>query len=101
MVYIGRAVGPLVGARQRAFAIMFVEAEGRDGTDFDLFGELCKLRRIDSPIVERGLKRRHDASGIGAFCQVFRDDDKAAVAGAVPEGGKFHIMSSSLKAASS
>ena len=93
MVDIGGAIGPLIGARQWTFAIMLVEAECGHGTDLHLLGQLLQLGRVDRPVVERGLQCGNDARSIGAFGEVFRDDDEAAIAGAVLEGGEFHFVS--------
>ena len=90
MVDIGRTIRPLIGARQRAFAVMLVEAEGGDRAELHLPRQRFQLRAVDVPLVERGLQRRRDAGGIGGARQVAADDDEAAIARAVAEGGEFH-----------
>ena len=71
MVDIGRAIRPLIRAGKRAFAVMFMKAEGRHRADFDLFGELFEARCDMLPVIQRGLKGRGDARRVGRACQVF------------------------------
>ena len=79
MVHIGRAVEPLIGARQGRGAIMLVEAEGRHRAVLQALGEIGQARREALPVVERRLQRRHDREGVGGAGQVAGDDDESAI----------------------
>ena len=89
VVHIGRAVRPLIGARQGRGAIVLVEAEGRAPSRARARGEIGEARAVALPVVEGRLQRRRDDKGVGRPRQVFGDDDEPAVA-ALLEGGEFH-----------
>ena len=89
VVHIGRAVGPLIGARQRRGAVVLVEAERGHRADLELARQIGEARAVALPVVEGRLQRRRDDEGVGRPRQVPGDDDEPAVA-AVPEAGEFH-----------
>ena len=70
MVHIGRAICPLIGARQRRCRIMFVKTLARDGGMLQIGRQRLKPRRIIIPIVECRLQRRRDMPGVGIPCQI-------------------------------
>ena len=80
MVYIGAAVRPLIGARQRRGGVAFVESFLRDRIVIEVFGKRGKPRRGIGPIVERRLHRRHDCRGVGIPGEIIGDDDEPSVA---------------------
>ena len=60
VVHIGRAVRPLIGARQRRVGLALVEALLRDGAVGEIGGEQLELRRDPLPVVERRLQGRRE-----------------------------------------
>ena len=89
MVHIGRAVGPLVSARQGRRRLALVEALARDGLMLEIRREVAQQRLVPLPIVERGLQRWDDMRGVGIICEIGRNDDQPPVAAAL-EAGEFH-----------
>ena len=87
-----RAVGPLVGARQRRHAARRLEREGvpRLAVVRASRRQVLELRREEVPVVEHLLQARRDAAGIVGGREVARDDDELAVARAVLVGGELH-----------
>jgi hypothetical protein len=91
VVDVGRAISPLVGARQRRHALAGIERErvarlalvqrGRTGPA--AAGE-------KAPVVQHLLQLAGNAGRIMRRAQVARDDDQLAVARAVFVGGEFH-----------
>ena len=85
VVHIGRAVRPLIGARQRRQRLALVEAVAGDDAMLEIHGEQLELGREPVPIVERGLKRRGDMGRVGAPGEVVRDHHQPPVAAAFKE----------------
>jgi hypothetical protein len=90
VVHIGRAVGPLVGARQGRERVAFVEALDRLAAGLDAAGDEIEMRCDPRPVVEGALQRRRDVAHVRTPGDVLRDDDQPAVAGAVAERGELH-----------
>jgi hypothetical protein len=90
MVDIGRPVRPLIGARQRAHRVMLMEAEGRYTAQLHLLSQHGELRRIDLPLVERGLQRRRNPRSVRRPRQIFGNNNKTAITCAVFQCGEFH-----------
>ena len=87
----GRAVGPLVGARQRRHAQLGVEGEGMARLALvQRLVQVFELRRQEVPVVQQLLHARGDAGGEVGAVQVARDDGQLAVARTVLVGGEFH-----------
>ena len=79
VIHVGRAVEPLIGARQRRGAIMLVEAEGRHGAMLEAFREILERRSEDGPVVEHGLQVGRDMPCIGRPREIARDDHEASI----------------------
>jgi hypothetical protein len=94
VIDVGRAVGPLVGARQRRRTVMLMKTEGWHRAVLELLGEIGELRPDAHPVIQRRLQRGRDDKGVRGVRQVRRDDDQAAVA-AMLERGEFHGVSAS------
>ena len=87
----GRAVGPLVGARQRRHALRRLEGEGVARLAVvERCVQVLELRRQEVPVVQHLLQPGGDAGGIVRRVEVARDDDQLAVARSVLVGGEFH-----------
>jgi hypothetical protein len=91
VVDVGRAVGPLVGARQRRGAGGLVEGLGVDRAAVERLVHLAQLRLAGLPVVERGLQAAGDRRHRTAAGEIAADDDQGAVAAALLEGGEFHL----------
>ena len=89
MVHVGRAVRPLVGARQGRGAVVLVEADARHGRRSPALGDVGEARasRPSRPARPAGSARR-DRPGRSA--QIARDDDEPAVAAAVLQACELH-----------
>ncbi len=94
VVDIGRAIGPLIGARQRRMRLALVEALAGHALVLDIGIEILQLGRAIGPVVERGLQRGGDVVGRAIAGEVLRDDDQFPVAGSVVHRGEFHLNSS-------
>ncbi len=55
VVHIGRAVGPLIGARQRAGGVVLVETFARHGAMLEALGQTAQQGLGGGPVVERRL----------------------------------------------
>ena len=96
----GRAVGPLVGARQRRHAARRLEGERVARLAVVERGrQVLELRRQEVPVVEDLLQARRDRAGIVGGREVARDDDELAVARAVLVGGELHRACSGARGA--
>ncbi len=89
VVHIGRAVRPLIGARQRRQRLALVEAVAGDDSVLEVGGEQLELRRDPFPIVERRLQRRRDMGRVGAPGEVVAHHHQPPVA-AAGKGSKLH-----------
>ncbi|GAC1627551.1 MAG: hypothetical protein NVS9B10_16610 [Nevskia sp.] len=90
MVDVGRAVGPLVGARQWRQTVLGAEIQrAGDAAAVQRRAELFEIRRDGVPVVERVLQRLDVRHRCGA-CEIAADDDESAIARAVAQGRKFH-----------
>ena len=83
MIHIGRAIRPLIGARQRRSAISLAKAKGCDGVRLHLLGKRLKFRRRLSPVVERRLQCRRNVVGERGAGEIARDDGEPAVTAAL------------------
>ena len=92
VIDVGRAVRPLIGARQRRMRVALVKAPGRHGTVLQRLGQRRQMRRDAGPVVERRLHRAGEERGVGTARQVARDDDQFPVAAAVLQCGEFHAV---------
>jgi hypothetical protein len=72
VVHVGRAVGPLEGARQRRHAVRRVERNVWRAAVVQRVVQVAQLRRVERPVVEHALQRRGDRVGDRA---VFRSRD--------------------------
>ena len=90
VVEVGRAIGPLPGARQRAVAGGLVKRLAFDGAAVQRFVHLAQLRLHRGPVVHRGQQGAGNGGHGAAAAQVAADDDQGAVAAALLQGGKFH-----------
>jgi hypothetical protein len=91
MVDERRAVGPLVGARQRRHAARRLECERMARAPVvQRLRQLLELRRMKVPVVEHLLQTRRGRAGIVGMPEVARDDDELTVARTVAVGGEFH-----------
>jgi hypothetical protein len=91
MVDVGRAVGPLVGARQRAVALPRIEGYGmarRAVVERRIHG--LQAGSHGTPVVERGLQRPGDACHGLATRQVAADHHQAAIAATRLERRQLH-----------
>ncbi len=89
VIHIGRAVRPLIGARQRRGGVMFVEARTRDRFMVQVGRQIGERGCVCLPIVERGLERGGDMTRIRVPGQVVRHDDQLAVT-TLFQTGEFH-----------
>src|SRR5690606_19596666 len=93
----GRAVGPLVGTRQRRHAAVRVELEGMARLALvQRVVEVLQLRRMEGPVIHHPLQRTCDAVGHRRGLQVARHDGELPVAGRVLDGGQLHVRGASL-----
>ena len=91
VVDVGRAVGPLVGARQRGHAHRGIEGKGvARAAGVEIRVQVLQLRAHEAPVVQHLLQPVGDAGGVMGEREVARDDDELAVARAVLQGGEFH-----------
>lgn len=80
MVYIRRAVDPLIGARERRRAGRLIERLRGKFVAFQRLGSLLKTRRMPVPIIECGLQRGRDTGCVGGARQIAGHDEQPAVA---------------------
>ena len=91
VIDIGRAVGPLERTGKRCHARFRVEGKRvARAALVKRIRQIEQLRRVESPVVQRALQRRHDRVGNGRRAQISRYNDQLAVARTVLQRGKFH-----------
>ena len=99
MVHVGRAVSPLVSARQRRHALCRIKrlrlVRHRNAKVVGLVEPRCNVgqfRRGVRPVVECGLQGAdaRSLSGADTNVEVLRDDDQRTVSAAVFQCRKFH-----------
>ena len=89
VIDVGRAVQPLVGARQGRCTFCQIERHVRDKPGLKRLRKFGEARRGRRPVVERRLQGRRHRACRGTARKIARNDDQAPVA-AVLERSKFH-----------
>ena len=80
MVQIGRAIRPLIGARQGSRGIAFMKAHHRDRLMCQIGGEVAQGGFARRPIIKRSLQSRRNVPRICIPSEVIRHDNQTAIA---------------------
>ena len=91
MIDIGRAVRPLIGPRQGAFAFCLIKGVSFNVAATERVAARLELWRDIGPIIQRGLKCWRDICRVGVDRQVRLHNNQAAITGAVFQTSEFHL----------
>src|SRR5579885_1696412 len=95
---VGRAVGPLIGARQRRRRFQRIEGEAaRLAPHVQPLRDCGERLGAALPIVERRLQRRRDSGNGNRAREIAADDDERAVPAARLERGELHRAASGAR----